>query len=400
MRILQIAPQISYPPVDGGKISIYNTTKYLSLRGHQIDYVAYYFDEELLQYKVNLEEICTPFLIKYNTKNKLASAIKNIFSKVPYNFAKYYSDELKNFLIVYFKNKDVDIVHIDHAHMGWVVDVIRPLTKAKIVLREQNFELKIMERYYQEQKNIFLKAYAYIQYRKMLKYEPDLCRKFDNCIMMSKNDEVALLSFNSNIKTSIIPVGVSDTLLNFKKDTVLNHSISHIAPLHWFPNLDGLHWFVNDVLPTVIQKIPDMKLYLIGKETEKFPIPEKFKDNIVVWGFVDDPFGSLLKTQLTIVPLRIGGGIRIKIFELMAIGQPVLSTSIGKEGIEVYNNEHLFVADNAVTFADAIIQALQNSEEVEKMSIRAKRIIREKYTWEKIAESFESLYLETMKNSN
>lgn len=392
MRILQIAPQIPYPLVDGGKIGIYNITKYVASRGHHIDFVAYYRDEKSLENEPMFSGMCTPHFIKHNTRNSAIGALKNIFSLVPYNFAKYYCRALEDFLVDFFKSNDVDVVHVDHAHMAWVIDIIRPLTKAKIVLREHNLELKIMQRYYREQKNIFVKLFAYFQYEKMSRYEPNICSKYDCCIMISEQDEAALYELNKSVKTTIIPVGVDDDLLQIKGPDREQLSISHLGSIEWLPNYDGLAWFVKEIFPHVIKSMPDVKLYLIGKYTEKYPIPPEMKSNIIPLGLVENAFDKVLRTQLTIIPLRIGGGIRVKIFELMAIGQPIISTSIGKEGIEVKNGEHLFIEDDAGDFAERIVSCLKAASEMGGVTSAAKQLIREKYTWKIIAGLFEKIY--------
>jgi polysaccharide biosynthesis protein PslH len=392
MNILQIAPQIPYPLVDGGKIGIFNITKYVAAQGHKVDFVAYYNDDKFLSYKDAFAGICTTHFIKHNTKNNIKSLLKNLFSPIPYNFDKYYSRKLRDFLVEFLRKNHVDVVHVDHAHLAWVVDVIRPLTDAKVVLREHNFELKIMRRYYQGQKNLALKLFAYWQYRKMLRYEPYMCSKYDCCVMISSKDEAELLKLSPNAKTTIIPVGVDEELLKTQSSKKELRSLSHIGSLEWVPNRDGLTWFVKEVFPYIIQSVPDIKLYLIGKYTEDYKVPAEFKNNIIPLGFVRNAFDKILETQLTIIPLHVGGGIRVKIFELMAIGQPILSTSVGKEGIEIENGEHIFIEDDAQKFAERVIYCINNQETLQKITGNAKRLVREKYSWVTIAKSFERAY--------
>jgi glycosyltransferase involved in cell wall biosynthesis len=392
MNILQIAPQIPYPLVDGGKIGIFNITKYVTAQGHKVDFVAYYNDDKSLAYQDAFSGICTTHFIKHNTKNNVGVLLRNLLSPVPYNFDKYYSRTLKDFLVKFLSENHVDVVHVDHAHLAWVVDVIRPLTDAKVVLREHNFEVKIMQRYYQGQKNLALKLFAYWQYKKMLRYEPGICSKFDCCIMISSQDEAELLKLSPDAKTTIIPVGIDEELLKLQAATREPHSLSHIGSLEWVPNRDGLTWFVKEVFPYIIRKIPDTKLYLIGKYTEEYKVPAEFKNNIIPLGFVQKAFEKILETQLTIIPLHVGGGIRVKIFELMAIGQPILSTSVGKEGIQIENGEHLFVEDDAQKFAERVLYCMNNPDALREITGNAKRLVREKYSWVTIAKSFERAY--------
>jgi len=171
MHILQIASQVPVPAIDGGKLSVWGVTKNLSLLGYTIDFVCYLQHNDYSESQKLLEEYCTPHLLKVKTDNSFWGAFRNVFSKTPYNASKYKSRKLLNFIRSYFKDNDVDIVQIEHLHMGWIIDEIRKLTKAKVILRQQNLEMLIMKRFYENQKNPLLKLFAKLQYKKFIKFE-------------------------------------------------------------------------------------------------------------------------------------------------------------------------------------------------------------------------------------
>ncbi len=254
MKILKIAPQIPLPLNDGGRIGIYNITKYLTDRGHQIDFVVYkkYSDKEAAYRE--LSKICNPFILDVNTEYSLVGVIKNIFPIIPLNISKYKSKTLEKFLVEYFQKNKVDIIHVDHLHMGWVIDILRELTNDPLVLREHNLEMRIMQRYSDRQKNPILKLYSKLQLKKFIKYEPELCGKFDASIMISEHDEKQLLFFNNKIKTYIIPAGVNSNLFRVLKTELIPFSIFHIGSLLWYPNFDGLKWYLTAILLLIIKK--------------------------------------------------------------------------------------------------------------------------------------------------
>ena len=249
MRILQISPQVPFPLDSGGRIGIYGIASYLAKRGNSIDFVAYKKNIDFEFANKKLSEFATPHILDVNTDNNLFGAIKNLFSHVPYNISKFNTSQLEIFLRNFFANSDVDLVHIDHLHMGWIVDIVRQLSNAPVVLREHNLELKIMQRFYESQTNPILKKYAKIQYKKFRKYEPYLCEKFDKCIMVSPNDEIELLKLNPKIKTTTISVGVEQKLLNVQKENIIPYSIFHLGSLNWLPNLEGLRMVFKRGLP-------------------------------------------------------------------------------------------------------------------------------------------------------
>ena len=400
MKILQIASKFPYPPTDGGRISAYGVTKYLSKIGHKIDFVAYLNNDSKEMFYSKMNEICTPHIINFKTDNSKLGALRNLFSSIPYNISKYYSEELKRWLKNYFKSNKPDIIHITTLHMAWCVDYIKEFTSVPVILREENLEMEIMRRFSENEKNYFLKIYSYLQYKKLHKYEPEMCEKFDCCVMISNKDKEMLERFNRQNYIKAIPVGIESELLSKKKSIEENHSLAHIGTMDWYPNYDSLSWFINDVLPDLVEQFPELKLYIYGGGKSKLNIPKALKDNIIVKGYVDDLWQELLAKNLAIVPLRIGGGIRVKILEMLAAGQNVISTSIGSEGIDVKDETHILLANNKDEFIEKITYFLNGKYDSKTIAVNGRNFIKENYTWEKIADSFDELYNELCRKSN
>ena len=394
MNILQISPQIPVPPTDGGKLSIYGSTKYLSQRGHSVDFVVYRKDSDYKKSYDALKQFCNPVILDVQTNNSILDAFTNLFSNVPYNISKFHKTELRKKVEELLSKKKYDIVHIDNLHMAWIVDVIKQQTDIPVVLREQNLEMRIMKRFAENQGNPILKKYAGMQYKKLLAYEPAMCEKFDRCIMITNEDSEELLSYNKHIRTSVIPAGIDERLLGIKKKNPDEKSIFHIGSYEWFPNVDGLNWFLKKIFQNVINKIPDLKFYIYGKGIENVSVPDSVKSHVFKIGYVENLWEDLSNKSLAIVPLRIGGGMRIKIIELLGAGHNILSTSIGSEGIKVKDNEELLIADSEDDFCDKIIRFFNNEYDNERLSNNAREAIRKNYTWNSIAEKFENVYLE------
>jgi len=395
MKILQILPKIPYPPTDGHKKSMWGIIKYLSNKGHEIDFIAYKQNQNYKQYLTEIDNYARLFVVDVHTKNKLSGALKNIFSNVPYNLSKYQTKEFKNYLTSHLSKQNYDIIHVTNAHMGWVVDIVREITETPIVLREENFELTIMERYYKNQTNFLLKSYAYLQYKKFLEYEPPLCNKFDKCIMMSREDELRLKELNPGVKTKVIPLGVDNELLNIERTEAEKYSLVHVGSLDWYPNYDGLKWFVNKIFPLVVKRFNEAKLYLYGGGiTKNFYFPESVKGNIIVKGFVNNIWEDVKNKSLAVVPLRIGSGIRVKILEMLASGVNVITTSLGKEGIPTEDGKELLIADTEEKFAEKIIDYFNDKYGKMNLTENGKKLIKENFLWDKVAEQFELTYKE------
>ena len=394
MKILQIAPQIPVPPNNGARLSIYGITKYLALRGHEINFACYNKKKTTNEQIQMLSSSSRPFVYETQTDNNAIDAAVNIFSNVPYNISKFEKKEFASKIKELIVQNKFDVIHIDHLHMAWLVDNMREITDAPVVLREHNLEMEIMKRFHEYTKNPLLKKYAEIQYKKFLKYEPHFCEKFDTCVMISAHDELKLKSLNQNVRTKVIPAGVMPELLRLEKSRVEEESIAFLGSLEWFPNLDGISWFIESVMPMLKEVRPNIKLYLYGGGVpNNFFIPSFLRENIIVKGFVDDIWNEILKTELVIVPLRVGSGIRVKILELLAAGQNIVASSIAAEGIPVENEKHILIADSAMEFTDKIDRFLNHRFDNAAMIRNGKELIASNFTWERIAEQFEQLYM-------
>lgn len=395
-RILQISPQVPFPPIDGGKISIYGLLKFFSEAGHKVDFVCYRKHSDLNISKNELSKFCVPHILDIQTDNNIFNAFLNLFSNKPYNVSKYIRKELLDYIKSYFRENNPDIIHIDHIHMAWIVENLRQFTNVPIVLREHNFESDIIFRTYSTRKFLLTKSYLYLQYKRLLKFETSYAEKFDKVIMISETDEKKILNYNPNIKTLAIPAGVNENLFlyNAYNNQKIPNSIFHIGSLEWLPNLDGLQWFVDEVLPIVVDKYPQTKLFVYGKFLEKLYVPDKLKNNIIKVGFVENLWDEIKDKLIGIIPLRVGSGIRIKILELLAQGHFIISTSVGREGIQLNDAEHFLEADDRDNFAEKIIKTFKNEYNYKQICITAQNLMKEKYSWKIVGREFEKVYSE------
>ena len=167
-----------------------------------------------------------------------------------------------------------------------------------------------------------------------------------------------------------------------------------MGPLNWLPNRDGLQWFLSKVFPLVLNKIPDTKLFVYSSSSDNLKIDKSLIKNVILVGHVNNIWEETKDKELLIVPLRVGSGIRVKIIEMLAAGQTIITTNVGKEGIDVVDGQHLLIADEPNEFADKIISFFNKEFDRERLSKNAKNLIRAKYTWSKIAEEFENIYSE------
>ena len=393
MRILQITPRVPYPPDDGGKIGIFNITKYLSMRGHKITLLS--LDSIPVKDMSGLEKFCNVKTVFANTSNSYLKMFLNLFSPSPYTMSKYYIKDFETKLYSLLKKNRFDIVHIDSLHMAYYGKMIKSHFNIPIVLREHNVESVIWERYYQESSNLLKKTYAGIQFKKVYKYESKILEVFDKCLMITKEDEKRIKQMNPKIKTAVVPAGV-DTSKFFPMDiTPEPYSIVFVGSMDWLPNIDGVLWFYKKIFPKIKHEMPSTKLYIVGKNPP-LEIKNIVDKNVIITGYVNDVREYMAKAAVFIVPLRIGGGMRIKILEAFAMKKPVVSTTVGCEGIEIKDRGNIYVADDDERFAEKVIELLVDGKKRKEIGENALQLVRNKYTWERVAKSLEIEYLKTI----
>ncbi|HER24651.1 MAG TPA: glycosyltransferase [Candidatus Atribacteria bacterium] len=396
MKILQITSRLPYPPIDGGSIEIYNNIKYLALRGHDITLISLVNKRKKVS---ELKKYCELITIKKNTGNHFLGYFLNIFIDTPYTISKYHSNKVKKEIRELLKKDNFDIIILNQLHTAYYGNFIKKEYNLPIVLREQNTENIIMKRFYKNQNNIFIKFYAYLQYKKLYKYESKICEIFDRCFMITKIDEKTIKDMNSNVKTNVVPAGVDISYfypLKFKEE---EFSLVSVASMNWLPNVEAIEWFCKEVQPLIKKEIQKVKLYIVGINPPN-NIKSLANNNVIVTGFVEDVRKYLAKGQVFIVPLKTGSGMRIKILNALAMGKAIVSTSIGCEGIDVVDGKNIYIADNKEEFAEKVVFLLNNKDERDRIGKEGLKLVKEKYQWEKIAEDIETEFKKIINENN
>lgn len=402
MKILQLTHRLPYPANDGGKIGIFNFTKNFTNLSHDVTLISigsiYEKNIELHGLKSQVKELKVFYK---DVTNKKLDVIKNsIFSILPYNMNKYIFNDIEIFILDLMKNNNFDIVHIDHLHMAYYGRQIKKLYPSiPIVLREHNVEYTILERVAKNEKNILKKILFSVQSKKLKEYEENIIKEFDKILVITQEDYKKLENIIFKRKLEIVPAGVD--IDNFPriidKYENKNKNIVSIGSMDWIPNQDGLAWFIENVMPLLVKKYPEIKLFIAGRGTPIW-FKKKYENEFITFlGFVEDADSLIKNSSLAIVPLFAGGGMRVKILNYFAWGIPTISTTIGAEGIEVHNEEDILIADNITTFITAIETLFNNHLLYNKISENAYNNICSNYSWKQIINKTLTIYSELTK---
>lgn len=389
MKILQLVPRVPYPLTDGGAIGIFNITKYIALRGHTIRMLSF---PQRGEYDVSpLRQFCDLKIIKGNTHHSVSKIVRSLVGSTPYTVLKYQHRSYKKALASELANSRYDVIHTDLLMMAPYAVWAKEQFGIPIVLREHNLESKLLARYVHNETNLFIKKFASVQANRLKSYEPHICEAFDACVMITKEDEDELQRMSLRVKTCVIPAGM-DIPIKISAVHEIDKSILFLALLEWKPNIQGFLWFYKHILPLIVEKIPNVRIYIVGKGNSR-ELLHINSPNVEFIGFVESVIPWYERTQMCIVPLLTGSGIRIKILEMFSYQKAVVSTSIGCEGIEAENGRDLLVCDNPKEFADAVCRILNDKELRLKLGQNAQEVIKYKYSWNYVAEQFENVYL-------
>jgi glycosyltransferase involved in cell wall biosynthesis len=263
----------------------------------------------------------------------------------------------------------------------------------KTILDEHNVEYRIPQRLAQTSKNLLLRLYATGEWQRLRHFEERACRMADVVLAVSDEDRAALATHGANVAT--YPIGVDlDYFHPIRRNPDADMIVS-IGTMYWLPNVEGIQWFVKDILPLVHEKRPQTRLRIVGAK----PTPEVealASDQIEVTGFVNDTRETVTDCGVFIVPLRSGSGMRVKILNAMAMGLPLVSTTVGAEGIAVTHGENCLLADTPADFAKAILHLLQNPAEAQRLGTNARCLMEAQYGWEAVTGRLLETYAEVL----
>ncbi len=383
-----------YPLSDGGKVGIFNITKHLALRGHRITLLAFQRTKPIDTKP--LERFCELVQIPHSTKNSVSGALLNLLSEEPYNIWKYRSRAYEAALGRLINGRQFDIVHVDHLHMARYGALCKKSCGLPIVLREHNVESTIVKRYTAAVRSIPFRYWLTLQEKRIRSYEAEQTTLFDVCCAITDEDKRRLLDLAGGARVKVIAGGVDASFFETTPSRQkIPFSISMFGSFDWIPNRDALKWFLQSIFPRILQREPQVRLFIVGKDLPR-NVRALHQSNVVVRGFADDLKEELQKYEVTVVPLRIGGGMRLKIVESFAMRIPVVSTSIGCEGIACRDEEHLLIGDTEERFADQVVRLLNDNALRESLVDNAYALADAKYRWERIAQEFETTYQEVI----
>ncbi len=394
LNVLVLDEWIPYPPDLGKCVRTWNILRRLARR-HNISLLCYGDSESDAARIVRSAGIdvhtVAPFPNLAGWRLYL-SLFRNLFSRYPYSVSKHYKQRFEARLRQVLGKGRFDLVHCEltpYARFLQAADGFPNLIMA------HNIESQIWFRRAQHSGTVPERVFFTLQAQKMRWFERAALRRVDGVAVVTPLDAQQVRQWGAKA-VSIVENGVDLEEFRPAEEPPAASEILFLGPLDWYPNLDAVGYLVDRIMPLIVARLPEVKLRVVGRHP-----PLKLQRKLAgrAWvelvGEVADVRPYLARTAVVVVPLRIGGGSRIKILEALAMGKAVVSTTIGAEGLAVSEGVHLRLADPPEEFAQRTVELLESPEQRARLGKWGRKLVEERYGWDQIAEALESAWLRT-----
>ena len=389
MRILWVKANKLLPVHSGGDIRSYNIARRLA-QNHELTFLSYYdgpqdsnYEEELTCHLPGAVSVATG---KTETSSLARGMdyLSRVASPLPYAVGRFVCAQVQQKLSQWFTQRSFDVAVCDF--LDAAVNFPAQLTIPS-VLFQHNVEAEIWRRHAATESNSLKRRMYAIEAKKMLRYERQAVRKFHRVIAVSEHDRSLMEAWVEGARITVVPTGVD--LQQYRPDFSYKPQsplVMFVGAMDWEPNVDAMEYFCADIWPAVLEHIPGAKLRIVGRNPGE-RVCKLASESIEITGRVPSVAEHLREASVVIVPLRIGGGTRLKIYEAMAAGKAVVSTSVGAEGLDVQHGRDIVLADQPHSFADAIFNLLTDETQRYKYEVAAAQKAA-RYDWAVIGDQF------------
>ena len=392
MKILWVKAGGFLPLDMGGKIRSYNIVRQLAYSHVVTIFTFYPFTESdnnpALRDLVH-RAICFPMPI---SSTRSASALfrnaSKFFSSRPFAFLRYCRPAVSAALREVALSESFDVIICDFLLSCGVIPWDLPIPK---ILFTHNVEALIWQRHYEITKNLFWKLVSWREWRATLCTERAYLRRADHVLTVSDADRDFFASIIDSKVITPIPTGVDTDFFQSTKLPQLPNSLVFTGSMDWAPNEDGILFFLEKILPLIHGVLPAASLKIVGRNpSSKLKRVVEQHPCVTLTGRVEDIRPYLDEAEVCIVPLRVGSGTRLKIFEAMSMGKAVVSTTLGAEGLPVVNGKNVLIADTAEAFAAAVIKLMNDAALRKQLEDAARTLVEREYSWRSVSECFAS----------
>jgi len=395
MKLLWVKAGGLLPPDTGGKIRSYHILKQLA-RKHEITLFTFYprhsNDQHARGPDIFTKVVAVPLpLPRRRSLAEYARYAGMLIARRPFTIDKYFYPEVVRSYAALVESQKFDVIVCDFIFPAPLMDWKTPPPK---ILFTHNVEAQVWLRHARVTSNPLVKLPCWLESRALDRAERQHIPLADHVFAVSENDRAAFAQYADPARLSVIPTGVDTEYFQPLEGPTQPGSIVFTGSMDWMPNEDGVAYFVEKIFPLVLREIPQAKFWAVGRRPPR-RVRALASDSVVVTGAVEDIRPHLGKAAVCVVPLRSGSGTRIKIFEAMAMGKAIVSTTMGAEGLPVRHGENIILSDTPADFAREVAVLLRDPERCAQLGCAARKLVEENYGWPAVAAHFDRV-IETL----
>jgi sugar transferase (PEP-CTERM/EpsH1 system associated) len=394
MRVLLVTLGLPYPPDSGTRIRDFNLLRQLS--GSVQVCLCSLLTEDLPPDWIELERYCeTIETFRPPASSTWRSLLRGFGSGRPLATRPYYFVGMEQKIRGIVQSRAIDVVQIEHSFLACYRDAIPHEAGCRTILSFHNVGSLQYRRIASLKTGIVSRLGFLVKAALMQSWEAKIAAHFDRSLVVSGKEAELLHAEDSTLPVSVIENGVDCELYQPLPEPASNPTLLFLGVLSYPPNTDAVVWFVREIWPLIRGEIQDAQLRVAGHSPPAELQGLSSAEGISVSGYVKELLSLYQDTHVVIVPLRAGGGTRLKILEAMALGRIVVSTSIGCEGLEVTSGVHLIIADTPDEFAAGVLLALTSPQLRRRIASNARKLVEGRYSWANIGRKLIEVYRDT-----
>ncbi len=390
-----IDEEFPFPLNTGKRIRTFNLTRELS-RSHSVSYLAYGDENSAASRFLNEHNIAT-YAVPSPDRRQSGAAFywrlfKNLFSKYPYIVTSHFTPAFQERLKQLIAGGKFDLIICEWTPYALFIKDVKDTRKIVVA---HNIESTIWARYHENESNPLKKLYIGIQHRKVMDFERACFGWAEGATAVTRQEAQMIESFGVPYRPEVIDNGVDTEFFSPRQPAIESDTLVFTGSMDWRPNQDAAVYFAADILPLLKKERPQIRAVFVGRNPPQHIIDLGKINGIEITGTVDDVRDYIASAAVYIVPLRIGGGSRLKILEAMAMQKPVVSTSVGAEGLDVADGQNILLADGPEQFARTVIACLTDIEKSARIAEAGRQLVLNKYRWEQLGRRL-SAYLQQL----
>jgi polysaccharide biosynthesis protein PslH len=400
MKILWVKAGKLLPVDTGGKIRSYNILRRLAER-HEVTFLSYYGGHRDLAYESEICDHIPGAKVIYTAARDATQFerslhyLRRIHSLAPYGVTKFASREVRDVLDHWLNNQNFNIAICDF--LGSTLNFPQK-SSTPVVLFQHNVESILWQRHFQHEANLIKRIAFKLEAVKMLRYERAAVGRFTHVIAVSDHDRNQMMAMSANARISVVPTGVDLEQYHVAAgESATEPLVIFLGSMDWEANVDGVTYFCREIWPQVKAAVREARLRIVGRNPHA-RVKQLASQDIEVTGRVPSVIEHLREAAVFVVPLRIGGGTRLKIYEAMAMRKAVVSTTIGAEGLDVTDGRDILLRDDPQSFADGVIELLRDRSMRMKFETAAGELAM-RYDWGVVTDRFAEVLAQTVINS-